>query len=473
MRYTALASSSGCAEPHGASNTILEETNVRKFIRAAAGVSGMAVTLSVVATAAAVAVGLALPAAAQAQDKQIKIGVIYDLTGPLAAGGSYAGYLGNKYAIDMINERGGVEGYKIVPIYADAQSKAEVAMNETERLLNQEKVDMIMGVFSSAHCVPMAQKVDQAKSFMWANICVASSVFKDKNLRNVFRGQVHSDQFGEASCKFIAENAKSKLGKEVKDVKVAIIYEDGPYGAGVASGNEATCKQLGMEVAIKEGYAATSPDLSPLVTKLRRARPDVILHTGYNPDITLFLRQSKEQGLKWSALIGHGAGYGQFDKLYATFGDDANLIFNVDPVAAQLLDPKTLAPGLGDVTKEMIKRYVAETKAAEVPPHVSMGFNQSWIFFTDVLPRAIKKHGGITPDALRQAALETDIPVGGTIQGYGVKFFPAGHQMAGQNERSSPVVMQYNAKETFVVWPSAIKTKDAVLPLPQGHAYAK
>ena len=58
------------------------------------------------------------------------------------------------------------------------------------------------------------------------------------------------------------------------------------------------------------------PDLSPLVTKLRRARPDVILHTGYNPDITLFLRQSKEQGLKWDALIGHGAGYGQFDKLY-------------------------------------------------------------------------------------------------------------------------------------------------------------
>ena len=419
------------------------------------------------AVVASLAVGPVL-----AQGKELKIGVIYDLTGAFAAGGSNASYLGTKYAIDMINERGGVEGYRIKPVYADAQSKADVAINEAERLLNQEKVDMLMGVFSSAHCVPMAQKADQSKRFMWANVCVASAVLKDKNLRYVFRAQVHSDQFGEASCTFLNEQAKARLGKDPKDLKVAIIYEDGPYGSGVASGNEAACKKFGIQIALKEGYAATSPDLSPLVTKLKRARPDVILHTGYNPDITLFLRQSREQGLKWGALIGHGAGYGQFDKLYATFKDDANFIYNVDPVAAQLLDPKTLAPGLGAVTAEMIKRYKADVKSDEVPPHVSMGFNQSWIFFTDVLPRAIKKFGGIDAEALRQASLETDIPVGGTIQGYGVKFFPPGTPMSGQNERSSPVVMQYAGNDTFVVWPSAIKTRDPVLPLPQGHTYA-
>lgn len=411
-------------------------------------------------------------AGANAQGKELKVGVIYDLTGALAAGGSNASYLGTKYAIDMINEKGGVEGYKIKPIYADAQSKPDVAINETERLLNQEKVDLIMGVFSSAHCVPMAQKVDAANKFMWANVCVASAVFKDKNLKNVFRAQVHSDQFGQASCTFLNESAKARLGKEPKDLKVAIIYEDGPYGAGVAMGNEESCKGYGMQVVLKEGYAATAPDLSPLVTKLKRSRPDVILHTGYNPDITLFLRQSKEQGLKWSALIGHGAGYGQFDKLYGTFKDDANYIYNVDPVAAQLLNPTTLAPGLGDITKEMVRRYKADVKGDEVPTHVSMGFNQAWIFFTDVMPRAVKKYGGVSPEALRKAALDTDIPQGGTIQGYGVKFFPPGHKMAGQNERSSPVVMQFIGNDTYVVWPAAIKTKDAVLPLPKGHGYA-
>lgn len=415
---------------------------------------------------------VALPLAAQAADP-IKIGVIYDFTGPFAAGGSQAAAVGTQIAIDMINEKGGVEGHKIVAITADAQSKAEVAINETSRLLDQEKVDLIMGVYSSAHCVPMAQKIDSQKKFMWANVCTASAVFKGKNLQYVFRGQVHTDQFGWASCTFLAENAEKKLGIKPADLKVAIIHEDGPYGAGVAAGNDETCKKHGMNVVLKEGYAATAPDLSSLVTKLRRARPDVILHTGYNPDITLFLRQAKEQGLKWAALIGHGAGYGQIDKLKEAFGKDSDFIYNVDPVAAQLLDPKTLAPGLGDLTAEMIKRYKAQSGAAEVPPHTSMGFNQAWIFFTDVLPRAIKAHGGYTPEALRKAALETDIPVGGTIQGYGVKFFGPGTEMSGQNERSSPVVMQYVDGQTKIVWPTAIKTMDAVLPLPAGHAYAR
>jgi branched-chain amino acid transport system substrate-binding protein len=428
------------------------------------------------ATAVVAASALLLAAAtstAFAQAKEIRIGVIYDLTGPLAAGGSHAAYLGTKYAIDMINERGGVEGVKVVPIYSDAQSKADVAINEAERLLSQEKVDLIMGVFSSAHCVPMAQKVDAAKKFMWANVCVASSVFKDKHLSYVFRPQVHSDQFGEASCTFLDQQSKASLGKESKGLRVAVIYEDGPYGSGVAAGNETSCKSHGMEIVLKEGYAATAPDLSPLITKLKRARADVILHTGYNPDITLFLRQAKEQGLKWQALIGHGAGYGQFDKLYATFKDDADFIYNVDPVGAQLLDPKTLQTGLGELTAEMVRRYRAETQAKEIPTHVSMGFNQTWIFLSDVLPRAIKQFGGFDPEALRKAALGTDIPDGGTIQGYGVKFFPPGSPMAGQNERSTPAVMQYQGNATYVVWPKAIATRDPTLPLPKGHAYAR
>jgi branched-chain amino acid transport system substrate-binding protein len=318
----------------------------------------------------------------------------------------------------------------------------------------------------------MAQKVDAAKQFMWANVCTASTVFKGKNLRYVFRPQVHTDQFGEASCSFLNEHAQSKLKKAPKDIKVAIIYEDGPYGSGVAAGNETVCKKFGMQVVLKEGYSATAPDLSSLVTKLRRARADVILHTGYNPDITLFWRQAREQGLKWAALIGHGAGYGQYDKLREALGNDAEYIYNVDPVAAQLLDPKTLKSGVGALTQEMVKRYRAETKADQIPPHASMGFNQTWIFLNDVLPRAIKKYGGKDPEALKKAALDTDIPEGGTIQGYGVKFYKPGHEMSGQNERSSPVVMQYVKGETKIAWPSALRTIEPVLPLPKGHSYS-
>ncbi len=404
--------------------------------------------------------------------KEVKIGVIYDYTGPFAAGGSQAAAIGTKIAIDMINERGGVEGYQINAIYADAQSKAEVAINEAIRLLDQQKVNLIMGVYSSAHCVPMAQKVDAAKKFMWANVCTASSVFKGKNLQYVFRPQVHTDQFGAASCSLLNETAKTRFNKDPKDLKIAIIYEDGPYGSGVAAANEETCKKFGMQIVLKEGYSATAPDLSSLVTKLRRARPDVILHSGYNPDITLFWRQAREQGLRWAALIGHGAGYSQYDKLREGLGNDSEYIASVDPVAAQLLDPKSLAPGLDKLIREMVKRYKAETHADQVPPHVSMGFNQTWIFLTDVLPRAIKKYGGIDPDALRKAALDTDIPEGGTIQGYGVKFHRPGHEMSGQNERSSPVVVQYINGKSEVVWPANLRTAEPVLPWPKTHSYS-
>src|SRR3546814_12869846 len=87
--------------------------------------------------------------------------------------------------------------------------------------------------------------MDAAKVFMWANICISSAVFKDKNLTYVFRPTAHSDQFGQVSVDMIAHYAKEKLGQDAEDLKVAIIHEDGPYGVGVASANEAQAKKHG------------------------------------------------------------------------------------------------------------------------------------------------------------------------------------------------------------------------------------
>jgi branched-chain amino acid transport system substrate-binding protein len=409
--------------------------------------------------------------AAQAQQKEIKIGFIYDLTGPFAGGGSEPAQIGTKAMVDYINEKGGVAGYRINAVFVDAQSKVDVAINEMTRLMDQEKVDIVAGVYSSAQCVPMVQQADQRKKFTWLNVCIATAVFKDKNLQYVFRPQAHSDQFGASSCDYINHYAKSKLGIDPKKLRVAIIHEDGPYGVGVANGNEAQCRKHGMDIVLKEGYSATAPDLSPLVTKLRRARPDVLLHTGYNPDITLFLRQAKDQGFKVKAIIGHGAGHSQIDKLQQTFGKDVEGFHTIDPAAAQLLDPKTLKPGVWNMTQEMVKRYQAVKGPGELPPHVSMGFNNTWILLNDVLPRAIRKYGGFDSEALRKAALETDIPVGGTMQGYGVKFYPPGTPLAGQNERAFPVVIQFTGGKGHIVWPKEIAA-DPVLPFPKGHTFA-
>ncbi len=74
----------------------------------------------------------------------------------------------------------------------------------------------------------------------------------------------------------------------------------------------------------------------------------------------------------------------------------------------------------------MVERYKAKTNATDVPPHCSMGFNQTWVLLNNVLPVAKEKYGGFDAEAVRKAALDVDIPPGGTIQGYGVKFYPPG-----------------------------------------------
>jgi branched-chain amino acid transport system substrate-binding protein len=410
---------------------------------------------------------------AQAEAETVRLGVIYDLTGPFAAGGSVACSVGTQIAIDLVNEKGGIGGkYKIAAVSADSQSKPDVAINEAERLISQEKIDIINGIYASSHAVPLSSKVEQQKKILWITTAVATAVFKDKNLHYVFRAQIHSDQYGQAFASFLTEHAKEKLGIEPKDVKVALIHEDGPYGVGVAAADEAYSKQAGLQVVLKEGYSAAAPDLSVLVTKIKRSRADVISHAGYNPDITLFLRQARENGLHFKMLFGAGAGYSQLDKLRTSFGPDIDNFCNIDPVPAQLLDPAKLAPGVGDLTKTMVERYKKKTGATDVPPHCSMGFNQTWVLLNNVLPVAKDKYGGFDPEAVRKAALDVDIPSGGTIQGYGVKFFPPDTPLSGQNERSTPVVMQNAGEHISVVWPTNIRTQEPVFPLPKSSIYA-
>jgi branched-chain amino acid transport system substrate-binding protein len=397
---------------------------------------------------------------ADAQGQTIKIGILFDHSGPFSAAGSLNCYRGAKMIIDYVNERGGVLGkYKIVQVDGDSQSKTEAAINETERLLNVEKVDILAGVYSSAHAVPLAEKVDKQKKFLWITTAIADAVLKDRNLQYTFRAQANSGLFGEASVQYVAANAQGKLKKAAKDVRAAIIYEDGPYGAGVASSNESEAKKQGMNVVLKEGYSAQAPDLSSLVTKLRAARPDVIFHTGYNPDIALFLRQAKEQGLRTKIYVGHGAGHSQLAKLKEAFGNEVEGFHTVDPPASQLVDPKKLKAGVAELTQEMLKRYKTfepNIPAGQVAPHVSMGFNNMWVLLNDVLPRAIQKHGGFGADALAKAARETDIPEGGTMQGYGVKFNPPGHAMAGQNARAIAAVFQVVDGEFKHVYPPVV-----------------
>jgi branched-chain amino acid transport system substrate-binding protein len=432
---------------------------------------GILARLAVVLSASLVVLGGAPGAHAQAA-KKLKIGVIYDYSGPFAGGGSELHALGAKIMIDYFAKKG-VEGYQIEALYADAQSKPDVAINEAVRLVEQEKVDLLLGFYSSAECVPAAGRIEQLQKFMWITTCISSAVLENKHYKNVFRPQPSGKQFGLMSMDFIAQMSKAKFGKDPKDLRVAVIHEDGAYGTDVGLGNQDGAKKAGFNLVLMESYAATAADLSSLVGKLKRARPDVVFHTGYNPDITLFLRQAREQGLRFSALVGHGAGYGVYDKLKETLGKDVNYIFNVDPISIWLTNQASLKPELPPMIKLIGDEYEKAKPGTTVKSaHVGMAASNTYVFMTEVLPRAIKKYGGISAEALRKAALDVDIPEGGTMLGFGVKFEGADGAQSGQNDRAFPVILQYIDDKAYIVWPKSLQLHEPVLPLPASSPYA-
>ena len=98
--------------------------------------------------------------------------------------------------------------------------------------------------------------------------------------------------------------------------------------------------------------------------------------------------------------------------------------------------------------------------------HVGMAASNTYVFLTEVLPRAIKKYGGVDPEALRKAALEVDFPKAAPCWASASSSHGEGSPMAGQNERSFPVVIQYIDDKSYVVWPKSQAQREAVLPLP-------
>jgi len=400
--------------------------------------------------------------------EKVKIAVMHSVTGSLALAGGLAGQRGSLVAVDMWNARGGIlNKYDIVPVEADAQSNPDVAIREAERLISVEKVPVILGIYSSAIATPLAPICERNKTILWITIAISDKVVEGKNLTYTFRPQVMGSQYGISAVEYLKDNV-AKLGyKNPSDIKIAITYEDGPYGVSCKTGGIEQAQKHKMKVVLTEGYDHKTKDLSSLVLKLKAAKPDAVLNTGYYPDIVLFMRQAREMGFQTKALIGHGAGYANFQNLEKQLGPElVQYVYNIDPSPAQNLNRNQLQKELGPIIDEFLKRYNEKYKEASPPAHATMGFTHAWVLL-QTMELAVKKYGTPTADNIQKAALEIDIPEGGTTSGYGVKFAPPGHKFSGQNLRCAPVVMQWVKGKVETVWPKAHQTIDPKLPAPK------
>jgi branched-chain amino acid transport system substrate-binding protein len=399
--------------------------------------------------------------------EKVKVAVMHSLTGSLALAGGVAGQRGSLIALEMWNARGGLQNkYDLVPVEADDQSNPDVAIREAERLINVEKAPVILGIYSSAIATPLAPICDRNKTILWITIAIADAVIEGKNLQYVFRPQPMGSQWGQSSVEFLKDNV-AKLGyKSPSDIRVAVTYEDGPYGVSAKTGNLAQAEKYKMKVVLNEGYDHKAKDLSSLILKLKAAKPDAVLNTGYYPDIVLFMRQAREMGFQTKAIIGHGAGYANFPNLEKQLPPEiVQYLYNIDGPPAQNLDRQKLTKEMGPIIDEYLKRYNEKYKEPSPPSHGTMGFGHAWMLL-QTMDAAVKQYGSPTADNIRKAALEMDIPEGASPAGYGMKFAAPGYKLSGQNLRSYPVVMQWFKGKVEIVWPNTVKSMDAKLPAP-------
>lgn len=413
-----------------------------------------------------------------AKDIKIRLGIVEPLTGSMAPLGN-AEYEAIVLAIEMINERGGIDGkFPIEYVTADSQSDPSVGASEAERLITSEKVPILLGSYSSAIAMAISEVAERNKVVLWEMSGTTDDLL-NRGYKWTFRTESQASSWGAASVECLV-NELTKKNEDIGSLKVAIIHEDGPYGTAVAKGNEAWAKKFGLDVVINEAYSAETVDLSNMIMKLKSSGPDVLLLTSYVTDAILFNRQSKELGFTVPILITHSGGH-SVQAFVDGVGEDANYILTVDPTP---LNPNLDAfeSELAELYKDFVKRWTDKHGWAPYHHVEHRQFAQTVLLLTKVLPKAIEEsQGELTPTAIANAIKGTKLNNGQTLMGHGVEFSTPENpfrdpwledEHIGQNIKAHAFINQYFDKQLFCVWPDEYASKEPVIFLPEGHPLA-
>jgi len=380
----------------------------------------------------------AFGAAAQDRPKEWKIGALFPFSGAFAFLGQET-FRGASIAADMINEQGGILGAPVVFEKADATSPAQ-ARTEAERLANSG-IKVVFGTNNSGMAIAASQALERHKVIFWEPGSAADEI-TGRGYQYTFRTVPPGTEWANTLADFAAKRVTPMQGKTAKDVRIAIKYEDGAFGNSIGKQLLERLKSQGIAPVLYEQYSVRSTDLSSLVLKIKEAKADIVLSTDYPNDAMLFARQSKELGLPTRAVLGWaGIAYPKFRQ---EIGDYADGMMSINMPTD--LNPEKLTPEARKVREEFRERF--RKVAGYYPPaFAAVGFDGAWALFKYVLPKA----GRMDPDAIRKAALETDVPEGSLPLGWGVKF-----SAAGQNTRAFVGVTQWQNGKLVLVWPEQL-----------------
>jgi branched-chain amino acid transport system substrate-binding protein len=260
----------------------------------------------------------------------IVIGVAGPMTGSEAAFGEQF-QRGADKAVADINARGGVLGQKLVLIKEDDACDPKQAVSVANDLVSK-KVAFVTGHFCSGSSIP-ASDVYAENGIVQISPASTNPTFTERGLNNVFRVCGRDDAQGPTAAQYVASHFKG--------ARVAIVHDKSSYGKGLADQFQKALNGLGVKEALYEAITAGEKDYSPLVSRLKEVKADILYFGGYKTEGGLIVRQMREQGLKttlvggdalvteefWAITGADGAG------TLMTFGPDARL----DPANADLV----------------------------------------------------------------------------------------------------------------------------------------
>jgi branched-chain amino acid transport system substrate-binding protein len=405
------------------------------------------------------ALSLVSEAPAQAR-KEIVIGVLYPLSGPVAQVGIDS-VNAVKLATEIINTGGstltlplgktaglpGLGGAKIRLVIVDHQGKPDVGQAEAERLITQEKVHALFGAYFSS-VTATASQVAERYGVPYMNAESSSPGLTERGFKWFFRTSPHDGHFSVAMFDFMKDLEKRR-GLKIKTL--GIMHEDTLFGVDSAKVQEELAKKYGYEVTVKMAYRAKTTNLDAEVGKLKAANPDVFLPTSYTSDAILFVKTAKNLDYNPKLLLAQNAGW--TDPTFVTeMGKDVEGHITRAPFALDMASKKPMIRQVNEAFKKL-KDNPGGRDISDVPARAFTGF----ITLADAINRA----KSVNPEEVRKALVATNIPPDQLIMPWsGVKF-----DEKGQNTGVRAILQQVQKGAYATIYPVELAAADVMYPL--------
>ncbi len=401
---------------------------------------------------------LTLVSAPSAQTKEVVIGVLYPMTGPVAQIGIDS-VNAVKVALDIINNDVNINvplgkgvglpnlgGAMVRIVVVDHQGKPDIGLAEAERLITQEKVHALFGAYFSS-VTNTASQVAERMGIPMLNADSSSPALTERGFKWFFRTGPHDGHFSQAMFDFMREFEKKR---NIKFKTVAILNEDTQFGADSAKVQEELAKKYGYEVVAKLPFRTGTTSLDAEIGRLKTANADVVLPSLYTSDAILLTRTARNLDYNPKMIIAQDAGY--TDPRFVTeMGKEAEGAITRAPFALDLAAKKPLIPMIND----MFKKLSGGRDISDVPSRVFTGFL--------TLADAINRAGSTDPAAIQKALRETNIPPDQLIMmpWTGVKF-----DEKGQNAGVRAILQQLQGGSYHTIYPFELATKEPIYPIP-------